>query len=142
MKKIILSFTLLSTTIFSAFGQKLKSTEVPENVKSALMKKYPKATKITWEKDKLNFEGNWGGKSGEDMSVQFTPEGKFVEQVVAIKTKDLPSGVIDYVKKHYHSTKISEAGKVTNVDGKTMYEAEVGGKDLIFDENGVFLKIE
>ena len=106
------------------------------------MAKYPKAAKITWEKEKGNFEANWGGKSGEDMSVQYTPDGTFVEQVEAIKPDALPAGVAAYVKQHYKGTKITEAGKVTDAKGATMYEAEVKGKDLVFDEKGNFLKID
>jgi hypothetical protein len=44
------------------------------------------------------------------------------------------------VKAHYKGAKIKEAGRVTDAAGKTMYEAEIKGGDLIFDENGSFLK--
>ncbi len=125
-----------------ANAQKVKSTDVPAAAKSALMTKYPNAAKITWEKEKGNFEANWGGKSGEDMSVQYTPDGAFVEQVEAIKPAVLPSGVAAYVKQHYKGAKITEAGKVTDAKGATMYEAEVKGKDLIFDDKGNFLKVD
>ena len=98
--------------------------------------------KVTWEKEKGNFEANWGGKSGEDMSVMFSPAGAFIEQVQAIKVNELPAGVAKYVKAKYKGAKIAEAGKVTDAAGKTMYEAEVKGKDLVFDEQGNFLKID
>jgi hypothetical protein len=125
-----------------AIAQKVKGTDVPETVKSALIKKYPEATKVTWEKEKSNFEANWGGKSGEDMSVQYTPAGSFIEQVAAISPSELPAGVAAYVKQHYKGVKITEAGKVTDAKGTTRYEAEVKGKDLLFDEKGNFLKID
>jgi hypothetical protein len=141
MKKIIFSMLMATTISGMAIAQKVKGTAVPEVVKSALMKKYPEAAKVTWEKEKGNFEANWGGKSGEDMSVQYTPEGSFVEQVVAISPGELPTGVAAYVKQHYKGVKITEAGKVTDAKGTTMYEAEVKGKDLLFDEKGSFLKI-
>jgi hypothetical protein len=44
------------------------------------------------------------------------------------------------VKKNFPGAKITEAGKVTDASGKTRYEAEVKGKDLVFDEAGNFLK--
>jgi len=109
-------------------------------VKAACEKKYPEATKISWEKEKGNYEANWGGKSGEDNSVQFTPSGAFVEIVKAIAISDLPKAVAPYVKAHYKGAKIREAGRVTDAAGKTMYEAEIKGGDLIFDENGNFIK--
>jgi hypothetical protein len=142
MKKIILGTLMVMAVISMAIAQKVKSPAVPAAVKTALMKKYPEARKVTWEKEKGNFEANWGGKSGEDMSVQYTPEGTFVEQVVAISPSELPTGVASYVKQHYKGAKITEAGKVTDAKGTTLYEAEVKGKDLVFDEKGNFLKID
>src|ERR1700741_4862826 len=139
MKKIIfLVFAALAFT-YNSSAQDLKAKNVPEVVKTALMKKYPSATKVSWEKEKGNYEANWGGKSGEDNSAQFTPAGVFVELVQAIKISDLPKGVDSYVNNHY-KTKIKEAGKVTDAAGKTMYEAEIKGGDLIFDEKGNFIK--
>lgn len=142
MKKIILSTLMALAVTGIAIAQKVKSADVPAAVKTALSSKYPSAAKVTWEKEKGNFEANWGGKSGEDMSVQFSPEGTFVEQVVAISPSELPAGVAAYVKQHYKGVKITEAGKVTDAKGATMYEAEVKGKDLLFDEKGGFLKID
>lgn len=142
MKKIILSTFVTISFTFAVFAQTVKSTNVPASIKAALLKKYPKAVKATWEKEKGNYEANWGGKSGEDMSVQFTPDGTFVEQVAAIPVAALPTSVTVYVKQHYKGSKITEAGKVTDAKGIKSYEAEVNGKDLLFDEKGNFLKLD
>lgn len=146
MKKYVLSLfvaSALSALLVTATqAQDLKSSNVPATVKSALLKKYPEATKASWEKEKGNFEANWGGKSGEDNSVQFTPSGEFIEQVKAISISELPKSVPAYVTQHYKGAKITEAGRVTDAKGKTSYEAEVHGKDVIFDENGKFTKAE
>jgi|SRR6185312_8363979 len=123
-------------------GQDLKNKDVPAVVKSALQKNYPQAKNVSWEKEKGNYEANWGGKSGEDNSVQFTPAGAFIEIVRAIPVTDLPKSAIDYIHKNYRGAKITEAGKVTDALGKLSYEAEVHGKDILFDENGNFLKHE
>jgi len=139
---LLLTFITLSLTVTRATAQKLKSANVPDVVKNALLKKYPTASNVTWEKEKGNFEANWGGKSKEDNSVVFTPDGAFVEMVVAIQIADLPLGVVTYVKAHYPGAKITEAGKVTDAKGKISYEAEVKGKDLLFDEEGNFEKID
>lgn len=121
-------------------AQDLKSKDVPQAVKAALMSKYPEAAKVSWEKEKGNYEANWGGKSGEDNSVMFTPAAEFVEIVKAIPVSSLPASIAPYVKAHYKGQKIKEAGKVTDAAGKTMYEAEIKGGDLIFDEKGNFIK--
>ena len=141
MKKTLLSILFLAGTMTSlVVAQDLKSKKVPEAVKKAFSKKYPDATKVSWEKEKGNYEANWGGKSGEDSSVTYTPSANFVEIVVAIPVNQLPASVAPFVIKNYKGAKIKEAGKVTNAAGIHMYEAEVNGKDLIFDEKGNFLK--
>ncbi len=138
-KKLVLGFaiTLISGSLSA---QDLKTKDVPAVVKEALVKKYPEATKVSWEKEKGNYEANWGGKSGEDNSVQFTPSGTFIEIVKAIPVTDLPKSIAPYIKEHYKGAKIREAGKVTDAKNVTMYEAEIKGGDLIFDENGKFIK--
>ena len=45
-----------------------------------------------------------------------------------------------YISQNFKGAKIKEAGKVTDASGKHMFEAEIKGKDLIFDEKGVFIK--
>ncbi|HEY8734746.1 MAG TPA: PepSY-like domain-containing protein [Puia sp.] len=141
MKKYLLS-TLLMTGAMTGIlvAQDLKDKDVPTAVKTAFAKKYPEAKKVGWEKEKGNFEANWGGKSGEDNSVVFTPTASFVEIVVAMPVSQLPVNVSEYVYKNYKGAKIAEAGRVTDASGKHMYEAEIKGKDLIFDEKGAFLK--
>lgn len=126
----------------AGFAQKLKGTDVPAVVKTALAQKYPAATGVVWEKEKANYEANWGGRSGEDNSVVFTPQGNLVETVVTIPVTSLPAGVAAYLNKNYPGAKIKEAGKVTNADGRITYEAEVNRKDLVFDESGKFVRVD
>lgn len=128
MKKIFFAgITLVITS--GVMAQDLKSKDVPKVVKAALVSKYPQAAKVSWEKEKGNFEANWGGKSGEDNSASFTPKGEFVEIVNAIKISELPSPVVPYVAAHYKGAKIKEAGRVTDAAGKIRYEAEIKGGD-------------
>ena len=139
MKTIILCMFFVALAS-NRIAQDIKAKDVPALVKEAFAKKYPNATKVSWEKEKRNYEANWGGKSGEDTSVQFTPAGAFVEEVDAIAINQLPAAVAPYVKAHYNGAKIKEAGKVTDAAGKHSFEAEIRGKDLIFDESGKFVK--
>jgi hypothetical protein len=134
-------FALSTATFAQEKNEGTDKITVPSVVKSALYKKYPAAKHVTWEKEKGNYEANWGGKSGEDSSVQFTPAGDFIEIVNAIPVNQLPEPVIVYVNKHYKGARISEAGKVTDAKGKISYEAEVR-KNLIFDENGNVVQAE
>ncbi|MEO6456182.1 MAG: PepSY-like domain-containing protein [Ginsengibacter sp.] len=149
MKKTLNLVAIMIVVSTASFAQSEKSESegkqkltIPVTVKSALVKKYPDATKVTWEKEKDNYEANWGGKSGEDNSVQFTPSGDFIEIVKAIPVAQLPKPVLAFVKEHYKGRKITEAGMVTDAAGKQTYEAEVNRKDIIFDKNGKFVKSE
>lgn len=112
---------------------------VPQVVKSAFAKKFPGAKYVTWESEKGNYEANWGGKSGEDNSVLYSPSGQFVEIAKAISVRQLPASAISYVKIHYKGFPINEAALVTDANGKVTYETEVNHKDVIFDQNGKFI---
>lgn len=140
MKKIILFVLMITATMTIAIAQDLKTKDVPDAVKKEFASRYPNAKKVSWEKEKGNYEANWGGKSGEDSSVAISPSAMFVEIVVAIPVDQLPPNIAPYVDTHYKGSKIKEAGKVTDAAGRHMYEVEIKGKDLIFDDKGVFLK--
>jgi len=137
---ITIAFALTLSPTRSA-AQTLKASAVPAAVRSALFAKYPAAA-VTWEKEKANYEANWGGRSKEDSSVLFTPAGEFIEQVIAIPVTSLPAAIPAYIRQHYPGARIAEAGKLTDAAGNTRYEAEVRGKDLLFDIAGNFLKID
>ena len=105
MKKKLWFAAIAIAVTANVKAQDLKAKDVPEVVKAALTKKYPEATKVGWEKEKGNYEANWGGKSGEDNSVVFTPAGVFIEIVKAIKICDLQASVAPYVTSHYKGAK-------------------------------------
>lgn len=141
MKKIL--FTgMVSTAFFTTALFAQGHINVPKVVKDAFARKFPEAKNVTWETEKGNFEANWGGQSGEDNSVLYTPLGKFLEAGKAIALNQLPARAVSYVKSHYKGAPITEAMQITSANGKITYEAEVHGKDIIFDEHGNFVKKE
>ncbi len=144
MKKYFAALAFAGIVSTGAFAQDLKTADVPASIKAACNKKFPEAakSKVSWEMEKGNYEANWGGKSGEDNSALFTPAGNFLELVKAISPSQLPAAAIAYVKEHEKGATIREAGHVTDSNGKVTYEAEIKGKELIFDETGKFLKAE
>jgi len=140
--KSIIHLAVLLAFVSPLFAQDLKTKNVPAHVQDALRKKYPEAVKVSWEKEKGNYEANWGGKSGEDHSAQFTPTGDFIEIVNAVRPEELPAPIGAYIKEHYRGVRIKEAGRVTNAKGQTSYEVEVHGKDILFDGKGRFVREE
>jgi hypothetical protein len=46
------------------------------------------------------------------------------------------------MKQHYPGIAIGEAARITKANGETNYEAEIKGKDVVFDAKGKFLKEE
>lgn len=148
MKKLLSFAAIMLALNAVSFAQENEGghehIKIPAVVKKANIEKYPesKMHQITWEKEKGNYEANWGGKDGEANSVQYSPSGQFLEIVKEIPVKDLPKGVTAYAREHYKTTKFGDVGKVLDAAGKTFYEVEIHGKDVLFDENGNFVKEE
>ena len=138
MKKIMLMAVLAVFIAFSASAQKLKESDVPATVKASFAKQFPGVT-AKWEKEDGKYEANF--KQGSNiMSAMFESIGIFLESEVDIKIADLPATVLAYVKEHYKGKTIKEGAKITKANGTVNYEAEVDGKDVIFDANGKFIK--
>jgi hypothetical protein len=74
------------------------------------------------------------------MSATFDAKGTWLETESKIEISALPAGISAYVEKNYNKQKIKGAAKLKMPDGATNYEAEIKGKDLIFDANGKFIK--
>ena len=132
----ILLVMLATITTLSCFAQK----DIPAAVQESFKKNFPDVTVKKWEKEDGNFEANFS-KDGKTMSATFDAEGAWMETETGIAIKDLPASVSYYVKEHYSGATIREAAMLKTPKGD-MYEAEIKGKDLLFDMNGKFLKEE
>jgi hypothetical protein len=138
MKKILLLLAFAST-IGVASAQKLAATDVPQAVKASFAKLYPSASDVKWEKENGKFEAEF--KLGKiEQSVLLNANGQLEETEVEIDVKSLPATAQEYVKKHYPNEPIKEAAKITDAKGIVTYEAELKGKDIIFDAKGNFIK--
>lgn len=128
-----------SVIALSANAQKIKESEVPAPVKDAFSKAYPAAKEVKWEKEAADYEAEFK-TAGKEQSVLFDSKGSLLETEAEIALTELPAAVNEYISKNYKGTKIKEASKITDVKGVVTYEAEVKGKDLIFDSTGKFVK--
>lgn len=138
MKKILSSLLAFSIFMISAHAQKVDAAKVPAAVKKTFSQKFP-GSMAKWGKEDANYEAEFK-RGGSNMSALFESNGTMLESEVDIKVSDLPRKVLAYVKEHYKGKSIKEGAKITKADGTVNYEAEVNGKDVIFDEAGNFLK--
>ena len=122
-----------------ANAQKVSDKEVPTVVKNTLQKSYPSAKEIKWEKEKANYEAGFE-VSEKEYSLLIDASGKILETEMEIKMEELPANAKAFISKNYAGQKIKETAKITDSKGVVTYEAEVKGKDLIFDKNGNFIK--
>ncbi|MFC3562889.1 hypothetical protein [Pedobacter jamesrossensis] len=134
MKKIFGIFLLMGGVVSATFAQKVAAGKVPAAVKTAFTKNHP-GIKVNWEMEKQNFEAGFT-LNGKETSEVYSAAGSLLEREVAIKTSEFPAAVMLKLK----GMKVAEAAKITKADGSVSYEAEVKGKDLLFDANGNLLK--
>jgi uncharacterized membrane protein YkoI len=134
MKRIFGILLLAGSTVITAQAQKINATKVPTQVKAAFTKLHA-GTKVSWEMEKQDYEAGFTLK-GKKTSEIYSAKGMLLETEVEIKTTELPSVVLAKLK----GQKIAETAKITKADGTIHYEAEVKGKDLLFDSNGNQIK--
>ncbi len=138
MKKTAVTMVVMLFVTIS-FAQKIQKKNVPENVKSTFQKKYPTATDVKWDKEGENYEASFD-LNKTDNSVLIDAQGNIVETEVEIELTQLPKDILDYVKTHYAGKQAKESAKITDAKGTVTYEVEIKGMDLIFDNNGKFIK--
>lgn len=119
-----------------SFAQKV---QIPENVLQSFKTNFPNTHHIKWDKENNNYEAEFKSNKTEQSAV-FNSNGKLIETEVEIAVSKLPESALAYMQTNYKSEKVKEAAKITDSKGIITYEAEIKGKDLIFDNNGKFLK--
>jgi hypothetical protein len=144
MKNLSLAFLLFALGS-SSFAQKnddknehKKNVVVPNAVKMAFSKEYANERGI-WEKEKNQYEVNFK-QNGNSMSALYDVNGTKIETETDIKSSGLPASAVTYISTHYKGRKIKEVSMITKAGGEVNYEAEVNGRDLIFDKDGKFLR--
>lgn len=135
MKKYVLS------SIVGLFGLMgiAHAQSIPASAKSSFAKLHPQATSVKWDKEDGGYEASFKENS-KSMSVVMDGQGKLKETETDIAVSELPASVRDYVAKQMPGKKIKEAAIIVDASGTKKYEAEVGGKDLLFDMAGKPIK--
>ncbi|MBK8554765.1 MAG: PepSY-like domain-containing protein [Lewinellaceae bacterium] len=134
MKKLIFLFVLGLGASAMACAQKTP----PKAVSDAFTQKFSKAEELKWSQEK---NGDWEAEFEQDeveLSANFNIAGQWIETETEIKVADLPAAV----RTALQGKKVKEAAKIMRADGTTVYEAEVKGKDMLFDDSGKLLSEE
>ena len=113
--------------------------DVPPAAKATIARLYPGVKDVKWEKEDGNYEAGLK-HNGKELSLVIDAKGNVLETETTIAVSALPASVRDYVTKHRAGKPIKEAAEIVDAKGRKLYEAEVGGKDLMFDEKGAFIK--
>lgn len=132
MKRKIILVALMATIASTVIiGQKISSEKIPLEVKQSFEKSYPNAKNTKWDEEGDNaYEASFK-LNADELSVVIDKKGQISEIEKEIPFSMLPLAVQTALK----GKKVKEAAIITK-GNKTMYEAEVNGKDLIFDGNG------
>lgn len=134
MKRLnLLLIILASSTIIVACG--ISPKKVPDQARTSFEKQYPGVDKVRWTVENGNYEAEFTFKEVET-SVLLDPTGKVLETEQEIDPGSLPDSIKNYISEHYPEKNIREAATIVTSEGIKTYEAEIDGKDLIFDPSG------
>lgn len=136
MKKSIILLALLTSVL--SFGQK---QPIPKKIKDAFYVYFPKAQKVSWEIEDGNYEAEFTDGDFK-RALLFDKNAKVLETETIIPIIELRVAAIKYVTENYKNAEITEAARIIDASGKTTFEAEVKGKDLLFNSDGELLRTE
>lgn len=125
MKTMIFAGVFLLNVGIAA-AQKVDSKEVPQNVKSTLVKLFPKvnASDVKWKLDKGNYKAEFN--SSKEYDVFIDKSGKWVATEIEIKHSELPKEVKQSLASgEYKDWKVTEIEQVENTEYKVLYELNV-----------------
>ncbi len=145
MKNYAFIALLLMAFSMSSFAQKQSRKDVPENVQSAFIAKFPDAQKVKWE---MENESEWEAEfkwKNKEYSANFTTEGVWVETEYEIKVNEIPSNIKAIMDKNLTAYKIEEVEIAESASGQS-YEMEISmGKEefeISIDEQGNFTRLK
>jgi uncharacterized membrane protein YkoI len=135
MKQII---TLVAAMMFSITSFAI---DVPQAVKDALMKKFPIAGNIKWDKEN-DHEYEAGFKmDGKNYSANFSDTGEWLETESAIEFNQLPEKAQESYNALHKGLMIKAVAKIETASGATKYEVEYKAgkktKEVFYNAEGM-----
>lgn len=125
----------LGITLFALFAfftmnaQEVVKTQVPQSYTVGLLKIYPEATDIVWERNNDNYKVEF--KVGElERTVHFNKNGDTVRVEAEIVEAKIPVALAEAIKKDYSDYVIDSVHSITK-NGTTTYEVILQNKDWV-----------
>lgn len=106
------------------FAQKLKTSDVPADVTQTLEFQYPYVKVTGWMKDGSNYIAMIKDE-GSNGKVYISDSGNWLYTRFIVPQNELPSSIMEYVKKNYPDFIVSEAALEEKNEEKTHYYLEV-----------------
>lgn len=125
MKKQLVAIFAIALCVVNAFGQKISEKDVPANIKKEFQTKFPSATNVKWEmENKTTYEVVFK-LNKEEVSANYSKEGKWLETEKEIKVAKLPKAVADAINKKYPNSKLSEVAEIEGIEYGKVYDVEL-----------------
>jgi hypothetical protein len=119
--------------------EKLNESTIPSAVKAKLTTRYPASKVDYWTKENGSYVAEFT-HAKKDMIAFIDAGGNMIKVETRINASELPGQAKAYIAKHYPGKIATDAVKTTDLKGNMIYEAEVNEMDLVFDNNGTFIK--
>ena len=118
--------TVFSISVFAA--------EPPKSVTTAFNKAFPKAQKVSWGKEELNYEADYV-MDGEVMSAIYSPNGELIETHTELNMAQVPKAVLIEIEKSNPKGNTRKFSKVQR-GSKLMYEVKIRGREMLYTPSG------
>lgn len=146
MKKALLLLLTISVYACTQNQEEKKVSEqhkVPQIIEEAFKKLHPTATILKWNDEPPIWEAKYQDDK-EKGAVSFDSIAQITETELVIaesELQNLPS-IPKYIRENYPAETIKGCEKIDKQNGTTIYEIQITGKELLFDNTGKFLSEE
>jgi hypothetical protein len=136
------TLTILALVFVQSFAI---AQDAPAKVKESCKKKFPTAKEIDWNKDGVNYIGEF---YENDMTVigTFDATGKWLETKTSIEESEIPAVVSKSALAKHKGTYLSNQSKIEDSNNVVTYEIVLSSDDAVFtllvSDKGDVLKSE
>ena len=140
MKKTI----FIAWVLLCSYANSEANTKTPTEVIAAFNKKFPDATKVTWDKENAHeYEAEFYLNKVK-YSANYSDTGEWLETESPYKLNQLPEKVLATFNNKHKNSKVKDVSKIETSKGKVMFEIEIAivlkTVELFYTENGLETK--